>query len=161
VAFGLCSRNSFEHLDGYLTLFAPLDRRLRHSRAVVQGNEIETFLGKLFGERCRRHEVTIKVTRAFQKKTVITFPSSILPVFVNLTDNALFWLGEQQPPRIITLDPFDAGYLFSDNGKGIPGRDREAVFEQGIYPQARWAGAGDFHLTGVPAAGGFHPGTAG
>nr|VFK21239.1 MAG: Histidine kinase-, DNA gyrase B-, and HSP90-like ATPase [Candidatus Kentron sp. LPFa] len=106
-------RNSFEHLDGYLTLFQPLNRRLRRSRVAVHGNAIETFLGKLFGERCRRHEVTIEATRAFQKKTVTTFPSSILPVFVNLADNALFWLGEREArdaegrpiPRIIKLRP--------------------------------------------------------
>jgi len=137
-------RNSFEHLDGYLTLFAPLDRRLRRSKAAVQGNEIETFLGKLFGERCRRHEVTIKATRAFQKKTVITFPSSILPVFVNLTDNALFWLGERPLPRIITLDADERGYLFSDNGKGIPDRDREAIFEQGFTRKPGGRGLGLF-----------------
>nr|VFK29763.1 MAG: Histidine kinase-, DNA gyrase B-, and HSP90-like ATPase [Candidatus Kentron sp. MB]VFK33869.1 MAG: Histidine kinase-, DNA gyrase B-, and HSP90-like ATPase [Candidatus Kentron sp. MB]VFK76473.1 MAG: Histidine kinase-, DNA gyrase B-, and HSP90-like ATPase [Candidatus Kentron sp. MB] len=137
-------RSSFDHLDGYLALFRPLNRRLRRSKVAIHGNAIETFLGKLFGERCGRHEVEIKATRAFQKKTVITFPSSILPVFVNLTDNALFWLGEQKPPRIITLDAFDAGYLFSDNGKGIPERDREAVFEQGFSRKPGGRGLGLF-----------------
>nr|VFK39845.1 MAG: Histidine kinase-, DNA gyrase B-, and HSP90-like ATPase [Candidatus Kentron sp. SD]VFK45293.1 MAG: Histidine kinase-, DNA gyrase B-, and HSP90-like ATPase [Candidatus Kentron sp. SD] len=145
-------RNSFEHLDGYLTLFQPLNRRLRRSRVAVHGNAIETFLGKLFGERCRRHQVTIEATRAFQKKTVTTFPSSILPVFVNLTDNALFWLGEREArdaegrpiPRIIKLDADERGYLFSDNGRGIPDRDRAAVFEQGFTRKPGGRGLGLF-----------------
>nr|VFJ54136.1 MAG: Histidine kinase-, DNA gyrase B-, and HSP90-like ATPase [Candidatus Kentron sp. DK] len=137
-------RNSFEHLDGYLTLFQPLNRRLRRNKVPVHGNAIETFLGKLFGERCRRHQVSIEATRAFQKKTVTTFPSSILPVFVNLADNALFWLGERPAPRIIKLDADERGYLFSDNGRGIPARDREAVFEQFFTQKPGGRGLGLF-----------------
>nr|VFJ65389.1 MAG: Histidine kinase-, DNA gyrase B-, and HSP90-like ATPase [Candidatus Kentron sp. FW] len=137
-------RDSFEHLDGYLTLLDPTRGRLRRSRMELRGGEIENFLLQLFGERCRRHEVTIKATRAFQKKTVTTFPSSILPVFVNLTDNALFWLGDREGPRTITLDANDQGYLFSDNGRGIPDRDRETVFEQGFTRKPGGRGLGLF-----------------
>nr|VFJ88218.1 MAG: Histidine kinase-, DNA gyrase B-, and HSP90-like ATPase [Candidatus Kentron sp. H]VFJ90233.1 MAG: Histidine kinase-, DNA gyrase B-, and HSP90-like ATPase [Candidatus Kentron sp. H]VFJ96588.1 MAG: Histidine kinase-, DNA gyrase B-, and HSP90-like ATPase [Candidatus Kentron sp. H] len=137
-------RDSFEHLDGYLTLLDPLRGRLRRSRMELRGGEIENFLLQLFGDRCRRHESTIEATRAFRKKTVTTFPSSILPVFVNLTDNALFWLGDRQPPRTIRLDADDRGYLFSDNGRGIPERDRDAVFEQGFTRKPGGRGLGLF-----------------
>ena len=37
-------RISFDHLDEYLTLFAPLDSRLDHKRVAVSGKEIFDFL---------------------------------------------------------------------------------------------------------------------
>jgi len=44
-------RTSFEHLDGYLNLFTPLQRRLRRTKSRFRGTEIHRFLEELFDER--------------------------------------------------------------------------------------------------------------
>nr|VFK20731.1 MAG: Histidine kinase-, DNA gyrase B-, and HSP90-like ATPase [Candidatus Kentron sp. LPFa] len=44
----------------------------------------------------------------------------------------------------LKLDADERGYLFSDNGRGIPARDREAVFEQGFTRKPGGRGLGLF-----------------
>ena len=83
-------RASFDHLDGYLTLFTPLQRRLYRKAVDIGGTEIYDFLDDLFKERFTRHHIEFVKTRAFAKMKVRSFPSSFYPVFVNLVDNAVY-----------------------------------------------------------------------
>jgi len=136
-------RSSFDHLDGYLTLFTPLDRRLQRREVRISGVEIYRFLLDLFGERLGRHKVELIAQPAFQKLTVIGFPSSFYPCFVNLVDNAIFWLGRQpEGRRTITLDASGDAFLISDTGPGIRARDAAAVFESGFTRKPGGRGLG-------------------
>ncbi|HUV13516.1 MAG TPA: ATP-binding protein, partial [Acidobacteriota bacterium] len=125
-------RTSFDHLDGYLTLFTPLYRRLYREETEIRGSEIAGFLQKLFEERMRRHQVELIPTKAFREKTIVGFPSTFYPVFINLVDNAIFWLQDQLPPREIHLEADAEAFIVRDTGPGISRRDREAVFELGF-----------------------------
>ncbi|MEI6424634.1 MAG: hypothetical protein WCP55_20620, partial [Lentisphaerota bacterium] len=69
-------RTSFDHLDSYLTLFTPLQRRLQRTETEISGKEIALFLKDLFNERFKRHEINLVVTDAFSKKKIIGYPSS-------------------------------------------------------------------------------------
>ena len=97
-------RTSFEHLDGYLTLFTPLQRRLYRQEVEILGSAIVRFLSDLFRERLRRHEVELESTARFNQHTILGYPSTFYPVFVNLIDNSLFWLSDQERPRKVILD---------------------------------------------------------
>ena len=88
-------RGSFDHLDGYLTLFTPLQRRLYRKAVDIHGWEIHEFLTDLFGQRLARHNIELTRTDAFASATVRGYPSSFYPVFVNLVDNAIYWLAGQ------------------------------------------------------------------
>lgn len=135
-------RNSFDHLDGYLGLFTPLHRRLYRKEIVIRGSSIYTFLSDLFRERFKRHEVQFIGTPAFMKAEIVGYPSSFYPVFVNLVDNAVFWL-KDRPERIITLDVQKGGaFIIKDTGPGIPSRDREAIFELGFSRKPGGRGMG-------------------
>jgi len=135
-------KNSFDHLDGYLTLFTPLQRRLHRTKVNISGADISKFLGDLFKERLNKQDTVIEPTKAFQKKTVKEYPSSLYPVFVNIVDNALYWLKDQPQPRIVKLDADENAFIVSDNGPGIPERDREAVFELGFTRKPGGRGMG-------------------
>src|ERR1035437_2738947 len=82
-------RASFDHLDGYLTLFTPLHRRLYRKEVEIAGADIAKFLSDLFAERMRRHGVELAATKAFNQHKITGYPSSFYPVFVNLVDNAI------------------------------------------------------------------------
>ena len=76
------------------------------------------------------------------KAEIVGYPSSFYPVFVNLVDNAVFWL-KDRPERIITLDAQKGGALIiKDTGPGIPLRDREAIFELGFSRKPGGRGMG-------------------
>ena len=138
-------RTNFDHLDGYLTLFTPLDRRLQRTAINISGSEIRTFVAELFAERLERHDVTLKATRAFRDATVFGYPSSFYPCFVNLIDNSIFWLASRRKPdqkRVITLDAEGDDLIVADNGPGIDSRDVEAVFEMGFTRRPEGSGMG-------------------
>ena len=135
-------RVNFEHLDSYLTLFTPLHRRLYRSKIEIKGSDISKFLLDLFGERLKRHKVETKTTQAFLRHRFTGFPSTFYPVFVNLIDNAIFWLRDQSPPRAIRLDAYGKDMIVEDNGPGVPLQDREAIFELGFTRKPGGRGLG-------------------
>ncbi|HII81630.1 MAG TPA: ATP-binding protein [Methanosarcina sp.] len=122
-------RANFEHLDGYLTLFTPLNRRLYRKEIEINGVVIKTFLEDVFDERLKRHEIELEFTSSFIEKTIIGYPSTFYPVFVNILDNAIFWLKDNSIPRNLVLDADDNGYFISNNGPEISKKDYENIFE--------------------------------
>ena len=136
-------KNSFDHLDSYLSLFTPLNRRLQRKAVEIKGHEIEEFIFKLFGERFRRHNIEIKSSREFRQSVINTFPSSVYPVFVNIIDNATYWLrGIAGGKGLIYFDTDSYGFTVSNNGPAIPERDTGAVFEMGFTRKPGGRGLG-------------------
>lgn len=121
--------NNFEHLDGYLTLFTPLQRRLYRTPILIKGKDISKFIQDLFGERLKRHSVTLKIDPSFDNVSVTGYPSTFYPVFVNIVDNAIFWLQSIRAERILELGSKGSKFLISNNGPEITARDQQAIFE--------------------------------
>jgi len=119
-------RTNFEHLDGYLTLFTPLNRRLYRNEVEITGNGIKKFLDDIFKMRLERYNINLKPTLNFKKKTLLGYPSTFYPVFVNVVDNAIFWLNDKPGDREIILDADENGFSISDNGPKIPKKDWES-----------------------------------
>ena len=137
-------RASFDHLDGYLTLFTPLHRRLNRTRTVIEGGDVARYLRELFEPRFDRHGVALDVTPAFRRWTAEGFPSSFYPVFVNLLDNAVFWLDRQPQGRIVRLDAEGTAAFVSNNGPPIPKQRAVAIFDQGVSFKPGGRGLGLF-----------------
>ncbi len=137
-------RANFEHLDAYLTLFTPLDRRLYRSKVTISGRDIERFVRNLFSDRLERHHIELQATDRFLATEVTVFPSSLYPVFVNLVDNALYWLTDLPgSDRRVMLDAeADGTLIVSDTGPGVAARDREAIFDVGFTRKPGGSGYG-------------------
>lgn len=131
-------RIAFEHLDSYLTLFTPLNRRLYRSRIQIQGSNVAKFLSGVFANRFKDAGIRLHVTDAFRRCEFEGYPSSFYPVFVNLVENARHWVEENRSdPGLITVDARNGELVVQDNGPGIPERDRDAVFEYGFTRKTR------------------------
>lgn len=135
---------NFSHLDGYLGLFTPLYRRVHRQALAITGREILNYLKGLFGKRLDDLEIELTATEKFQASVTTTYPSTIYPVFINLVDNALFWLSDLELPRRITLDIDGRALLVKDNGPGVDPKDRDAVFERGFTRKPGGRGLGLF-----------------
>ena len=89
-----------------------------------------------------RDEVSLEVTPRFKRYKFKGYPSTFYPVFVNLVDNALYWVAQAPDPRVITIDE-EAGVIrVSDSGPGVLDRDHEAIFEQGFTRKPGGRGLG-------------------
>lgn len=130
-------RTNFEHFDEYMNVFKPFDRRLQRTKIDLPGQEIRYYLLNLFEDRIKRHNITIKATRKFENATIHTYPSTIYPCFVNIIDNAIYWItkdAEGVPrhgdgKREIRLDADAHGMLISNSGPGIKRRIADRIFE--------------------------------
>ena len=136
-------KTSFDHLDNYLKLFTPLSRRLNRERTEISGEHIWKYLIDIFDLRFIRHNITLQVTEQFKGKVVEGFPSTLYPTFVNLVDNAIYWLTSRKGgPRNILLDADPDGFLIENSGPGIPMRDADRIFEFGISSKPGGRGMG-------------------
>jgi signal transduction histidine kinase len=137
-------RTNFEHLDGHLNLFTPLQRRLHRTSQVIGGASIRNYVRDLFSNRLERHKILLETTEAFLSSEVRCFPSTLYPAFINLVDNALFWLGSVNGARKILLDAQAGSLLIANNGPAIEGRDLEHIFERGFSRRPSGRGLGLF-----------------
>ncbi len=142
---------SYSHLDGYLSLFAPLNRRLARTRREITGTEIERYLRQLLGDRMQRHGVDLVATDAFRAAGVEDHVATVYPPFVNIVDNALHWLdsgdaivraGEAPRAKAVTLDFNDGAFVIADTGPGVLPADQDAVFESGFSRKPGGSGLG-------------------
>jgi len=135
---------NFEHLDGYLNLFTPLNRRLTRKKEDIKLLEIKTFLIDLFKSRFNRHEISFKHTKAYTRGQIKGFRSSFYPVFVNVIDNAIYWLNESGiDDKVIRLHAEDDGSIYiSNNGIEIPIQDKNKIFELGFSRKENGRGMG-------------------
>lgn len=143
-------RSNFEHLDTYLGMFTPLNRRLYRRPLTVSGKSIREYLLQVFSERFARHQIEWESTSAFEGHSVIAYPASFLPSFINVVDNAVYWLsrdstGTKLPftgRRLISFDADAHGFLIKNNGPGITERDAGRIFEMSFTRKLRGQGMG-------------------
>ncbi|UPK72461.1 ATP-binding protein [Chitinophaga filiformis] len=124
-------RANFEHLDSYLSLLTPFNRRLYRREEVIKAEEIYIFLLDVFRGRLDRHDIKITRTNGFQRAILKGYRSQFYPVFVNVVDNAIHWLKHKKEPgdKIIRLHSDNGSFYISNNGPEIPINDKENIFD--------------------------------
>lgn len=121
---------NFEHLDGYLNLFTPLNRRLNRIREDIPLLDIKSFTLDLFKSRFERHNIQLRHTNGFAQGSIYGFRSTFYPVFVNIIDNAIYWLKQSDNnDKIIRLHADESGIYISNNGPCVQPQDKERIFE--------------------------------
>jgi signal transduction histidine kinase len=135
-------RANFEHLDTYLKLFTPLHRRMQREPVAITGRSVHRYLRDLFGKRLKDANIELIPSQRFLGATLKTYPSTLYPVFVNLVDNAIFWLSDYRGSRQIKLDAGDGWLSVEDTGPGVPSGYRDAIFEQGFSEKPGGTGLG-------------------
>lgn len=135
-------RLGFDHLDGYLRTFTPLARRLNRKRTVITGNAIREFVIDVFDEKIIKENIIFKFSDRFVAFHLVSFTSTLYPAFVNIIDNAIFWVSKSSGEKTILLDADDYGFIIKDTGPGIPTVDRDNVFEFGFSKRIGGQGMG-------------------
>lgn len=137
-------RTNFEHLDGHLNLFTPLQRRLNRVKLRIDGLEIRNYCTSLFANRLERHKIEFKSTSRFLGIAVECYPSTLYPAIINIVDNAIHWLDQVRGPRTIELDADEEGIYLSNNGPSIESRDGHVIFDRGFSRKTGGRGLGLF-----------------
>lgn len=138
---------SYKHLENYLQLFTPLNKRSKIIKSDIFGNEIYQYIVSLFGERAEKDSVKISKSDTFSRFVVQIDPSVILPVFINLVDNSMFWVkvNNIKEGRLIHFDIDGNNRIWiSDNGPGFQELSEELIFTRGFTTKPGGRGLGLF-----------------
>ncbi|MEG6549873.1 sensor histidine kinase [Desulfocurvibacter africanus] len=119
---------AYRALIDRLRFLTPLKKTAYRNRIQITGKEIGDYLRDFFGDTFVKHRIDFIVTPAFEGMHVRDLPSRIYPTFINLVNNALYWVqyGER---RIIQLDFVNGKTIVADSGKGVDKDDLGKLFE--------------------------------
>lgn len=122
-------------------------------RRLISGEEIHGYVARFFERAIHDRKVSFDATAEFRAVTINDFPSRILPVFINLVNNALYWVSEAET-RVIVLGVVDGAIYVSDTGPGVDPDDIPNLFELFFTRRIRGRGVGLYLCRQTLAAGG-------
>lgn len=120
-------RQSFEHLETNHKLLTPLYRTMRRSKVDIKGSDIKEYLVKFFAKRFERHRIELTTDSSFDQYIFHTYESVVKPVFINIVNNAIYWLISAEN-RKIHMDYKDEKILIMNSGEKIEPADLENIF---------------------------------
>ncbi len=123
------------------------------TRQRITGQDVESYLGTFFSNLLDERGIKLDATAAFKRAAFQEFPSRIFPVFINLVNNALYWLAGRSERRIL-LDAGDGVLRIADTGPGVDPDDQQNLFELFFTRRVRGRGVGLYLCRQTLAAGG-------
>lgn len=123
-------RLGYEGLTDQLRFLSPLRLSGVKIERWLDGKEIYNYISEFFAPSLKRNEIKFTASDAFMGMRVFDQPSRLLPVFINMVNNSIYWLGTSRiENREILLDVAGDMVLLSDNGPGVPAEDIENLFK--------------------------------
>lgn len=71
----------------------------------------------------------LEISDSFKRMKIVDVQSRIIPVFVNLLNNALYWVGMAEEERVIKIDIINDLVVIANNGPAIDQDDVKNLFQ--------------------------------
>jgi signal transduction histidine kinase len=121
-------KESFQHLEKNHQLLVPLYRTTRRVKKEIWGKDIIGYMKTFFRKNLRKYRVELTSDRSFDNYSIYSYESVIKAVFINILDNALFWLYPVKE-RKIHMAYEDGKILIMNSGEPIEPAYREEIFK--------------------------------
>lgn len=96
----------------------------------IDGTEIASFVEKFFAPTLTRAGIEFEPTDKFKRIRLYERPARVFPVFLNLVNNSIYWLGTvPRATRKIFLDVLQDEVVVADTGPGVSEEDKEQLFK--------------------------------
>jgi signal transduction histidine kinase len=123
-------KNAFEHLDTKYQSLNPLYRKSKRTKKYIKGSDIKDYLNNFFEETFKEDRITFKTTPSFDNSETYTFESVLLPVLVNVINNAAYWVRSSNKPEILLdFDSNTKSIIICNNGPEIRDSNLEEIFD--------------------------------
>ena len=119
---------SHQALADRLRFLTPMKIGGYRSRERITGEQIAAYIEEFFGRAFREQRIDFEATPAFRAIAITDLPSRIHPVFLNLVNNAIYWVS-QSSDRKIKIDLVDGLVIVADSGPGVDPEDVSRLFE--------------------------------
>jgi signal transduction histidine kinase len=121
-------QSTFQHLELRYRQLEPLYRASYRLKRIITGEEIIKFVRQFLEHDLGVVGVTLEPSEQFLAFSIIESPALIHPAFVNLVDNAIYWL-RSVDRRVIRFDIVNDAIVVNDSGPGIHETLVERIFE--------------------------------
>lgn len=122
-------KNAHHALVDRLRFLSPLKLSGEKIRTWITGEKIVEYVNGFLGDSLERRGIAINASHAFRQFSVYEQPPRIYPVFINLINNAAYWVGQTSGnSKSISLDVIDGKIVVSDDGPGVEKDDLKNLF---------------------------------
>ena len=146
----------YEGLTDQLRFLSPLRLAGQKIQKWLTGGEIADYLAEFFKIALSKNQINFQVTDRFRKMRVFDLQSRLYPVFINLINNSIYWVGTRSADRQITLDLVSEYVVISDNGPGVDIEDIPSLFSLFFTKKARGGRGVGLYLSKQNLAAGGH-----
>lgn len=131
----------FDHMELLYRQIQPLYRTRGQRPRWISGDDVAFFVRSLMAHLLQANNVRLDFTPAFRTFRVFESTALLLPAYINIVDNAVYWLAKA-PRKLIRFDVIDGVVAISDTGPGIDVALREVIFERFFSTKPRGRGLG-------------------
>jgi len=119
---------SFQHMEANHKMLMPLYRNTRRVRKNISGNDIKNILLDFYGKAMDKANISFECTDNFCRQIYYSFESMLLPVFINIVNNAIYWVGFAEK-KVIKIDVSDNKTLIMNSGPQMSHTELEKCFD--------------------------------
>ena len=112
----------------YLRFLSPLKLSGYQPRDDITGSEIVKNIEVFFRDRFEKQHINLTISDRFKRMNVVDVKSRIIPVFINILNNAIYWVGLSDR-REIRLDIINDLVVIANTGPAVDKDDIERLFE--------------------------------
>lgn len=113
----------------YLRFLSPLKLSGYQTRDDISGQDVIKNVKLFFQDQFTQQNIKLEFSDAFKRMNVVDVKSRIIPVFVNLLNNALYWVALAEQERVIKVDIIDDLIVIANNGPVIDQDDIDSLFQ--------------------------------
>lgn len=121
--------NSHNSLIEKLKFLSPLKLSGHKEIRKITGLDLFEYVGRYFSKQFSTADIIFDCTSEFLSLSVTDLQSRLYPVFINIINNAIYWVQRiDGNKRKILLSYKDGEVFISDDGPGVDGDDLENLF---------------------------------
>jgi len=126
--------NSHKALTSQIRFLSPLKISGYQTRQTITGKNIEAHINQ-------RQRINFEVTEAFRSLKISDLPSRIYPVFINLVNNAMYWVSLVED-RKVKIDLVNDLVVIANSGPKVDEDDVQRLFDLFYTKRANGRGVG-------------------
>lgn len=119
---------SFQHMEANHKMLMPLYRNTRRTKKTIYGEDVKKILLDFYGKAMNKANICFECTDGFCRQIYYTFESMLLPVFINIVNNAIYWVGFAEDKKI-RIDVSDNKTLIMNSGPKMTHSELEKCFD--------------------------------